>query len=101
MNISFSATGPPGLLTVQSSGGIEIDDGKRILTKSNVKTSGGGEIGGLLNMLSGGSSASSSATGFCGCSSTHATDHVRRFDIARNEGTIRNPFRGLYGQNEG
>ena len=39
-----------------------MDDGKRILAKSNVKTSGigGGDIVGILNISSGGSSASSS-----------------------------------------
>ncbi|KAL3921150.1 MAG: hypothetical protein SGARI_006755, partial [Bacillariaceae sp.] len=51
-SMTFEASGPSGLVTAESSGSFEMEDTKRILSRSNVKTSGGG--GGLLGIFGGG-----------------------------------------------
>lgn len=52
-DMTFQARGPSGLVTVQSIGRIEMEDKKRILSKSDVETSGGG-AGAFLNIFRGG-----------------------------------------------
>ena len=51
-DMSFSASGPSGLVRVKSSGDINMDDSKRILTRSNVQNSGGAVVG-RFSMFSG------------------------------------------------
>jgi hypothetical protein len=50
--MSFSASGPSGLVTLKSSGDISMEDSKRILTRSNVQNPGG--VGAIFSMFSGG-----------------------------------------------
>jgi tetratricopeptide (TPR) repeat protein len=50
--MTFEASGPSGLVTMQSSGRIEMDSSKRILSRLEVQSSGGG-AGGLLNIFTG------------------------------------------------
>jgi hypothetical protein len=52
-DMTFEAIGPSGLVTIQSSGRIEMEDSKRILSRSKVKTSGTG-VGGMLSIFRGG-----------------------------------------------
>lgn len=40
-DMSFSGSGPSGLVMVKTSGDINMDDSKRILTRSNIQNSGG------------------------------------------------------------
>lgn len=40
-DMTFSATGPSGLATVETSGDLEMEDSKRILTRPNLEVSGG------------------------------------------------------------
>jgi tetratricopeptide (TPR) repeat protein len=52
-NMTFEATGPSGFVTVQSSGKIEMENKKRILSRYKVETSGTG-AGGLFGLFQGG-----------------------------------------------
>ncbi|KAG7367907.1 six-hairpin glycosidase-like protein [Nitzschia inconspicua] len=48
-DMTFMARGPSGLVTVQSNGRIAMDESTRILSRSNIETSGvGGGAGGLM-----------------------------------------------------
>jgi hypothetical protein len=50
--MTFSASGPSGFIAATSAGDIEMDEVKRILSRSNLKTSGG--AGGIFNIFGGG-----------------------------------------------
>ncbi|KAL3911437.1 MAG: hypothetical protein SGILL_007283, partial [Bacillariaceae sp.] len=52
-DMTFEASGPSGFVTVESSGRIEMEGTKRILSRTEVQSSGGG-AGGLLNIFRGG-----------------------------------------------
>jgi hypothetical protein len=51
--MSFVATGPSGFVTIQSSGKIEVENSKRILSRYKIETSGVG-AGGLFGLFQGG-----------------------------------------------
>ena len=56
----FSASGPSGLVNLKCSGSIDMEDTKRILSKTVVETSNTG-FGGILSILSGGRDSGFSA----------------------------------------
>jgi hypothetical protein len=59
-DMTFSASGPSGLVSLKCSGSIDMEDTKRILSKTVVETSNTG-FGGILSILSGGRDSGFSA----------------------------------------
>lgn len=97
-DMTFSASGPSGLVTEKCSGKIEMDASKRVLTRSEVESSNTG-VNGLLSMIGGGKN-----TGFSGAVSRQqqvvTVDPLllitRRARASRNTGDLDKEYFGVW-----